>query len=152
MSTIGLLSASVHREIARLKGHIPADFEPREWTVNTPIGPHPIPPSMQALLAVKWPEGHVLHTDDDLDWDTRLPSHDEVGEGLIVDDAAWYTIGWDEGQWYHVVDLADDSDDPWTFYVDHEGGERRPGGVALSERLRGLSFRVEEAPDHTSAE
>jgi hypothetical protein len=134
------LHAEVLQELRRLHGHIPEDFEPRDWTVSTPAGEHAIPAPVQALLAVTWPPGQSLRTDDPYDWEVRLPAHQQTGPGLIAEDRAWYTVGYDEGQWYLVVDLAEaaTTDDPRIYRVDHEGGEPAPKGIELSYTLSDL--------------
>jgi len=129
-------------EIDRLGGRIPDDFAPRPWAVPTPAGMHPVPPSVQAFLAVQWP------SDQHLVWDDAsaggIDFHDSLVEvGLVVEDRPrpWFAIGLAEHQWYLVVDLAEaaGNDDPVTYRVDHEGGEPAPAGRHLSWRLEDLS-------------
>ncbi|MEV0648862.1 ankyrin repeat domain-containing protein [Phytomonospora sp. NPDC050363] len=137
------LSGAVLKQLTRLKGRLPDDFSPRELVVDTPVGPRPVPPSVQTLLAVEWPAKHVLVTKNEFAWEVRLPSECETERGLVREDRAWYTVGYDEGQWYLLVDLeqAADSDDPATYRVDHEGGEPVPWAERLSQRLAGIKVK-----------
>ncbi|GIG71268.1 ankyrin repeat domain-containing protein [Phytomonospora endophytica] len=137
------LSPKVHKQLTRLKGRIPAGFAPGEQIVDTPVGPRPVPPSVQALLAVEWPAKHVLLTKDEFGWEVHIPAECETEKGLVREDRAWYTVGYDEGQWYIVVDLdeAAASGDPLTYRVDHEGDEPVPWAETLSERLAGIKVK-----------
>lgn len=141
-----VLSPDAVARIARLKGRIPEGFQPREWVVRTPAGEHPVPPAVQALLAVVWPSWQRLATDDEFGWEVHLPSHCEVEAGLVEEETprAWYAIGWDEGQWYLVVDLADTDGDFRVHRVDHEGGDR----VGTGRRLSTLLAELRPVGDH----
>ncbi|WP_067832615.1 ankyrin repeat domain-containing protein [Actinomadura kijaniata] len=136
------LSPHVVEQIERLHGRVRDDFEPREWVVTTPAGKCPVPPSVQALLAVAWPAGQCLRTNDDFEWEVNLYSGEgsETEPGLVTEDRAWYTIGEDEGQWYLLVDLAEAATtaEVPTYRVDHEGRQPVPVRVWLSDRLSGL--------------
>ncbi|MFI7152923.1 ankyrin repeat domain-containing protein [Nonomuraea sp. NPDC050022] len=142
-SPVEYLSSGVLAQLKRLHGHIPEDFEPREWIVTTPVGEYPVPPSVQALLAVVWPAEQRLRTNDEFEWETLLYYGGEGSEtepGLVVEDRAWYTVGEDSGQWFLLVDLAEAATaiDPLTYRVDHEGCQSAPVGVWLSNRLSEL--------------
>ncbi|WP_344594944.1 hypothetical protein [Actinomadura vinacea] len=146
-SATGLLSADVLQRIERLGGHIPDGFRPREWSVDTTAGEHEVPAAVQALLAVEWPAGQGLCTDDEFRWEVHLPSHGEV-DALVVEDEprAWYAIGYDEGQWYLLVDLAEAHTDDFPVYrVDHDGsddaGSRRRLSSVLGD-LRVVTDRI----------
>ncbi|NUW37898.1 ankyrin repeat domain-containing protein [Nonomuraea sp. SMC257] len=137
------LDPDVLLQLRRLNAHLPEDFAPREWSVTTPAGEYPVPPSVQALLAVVWPADELLRTDDDFEWEVTLYSGGEGSEtepGLVAEDRAWYTVGHDEGQWFLLVDLAEAATrtDPATYRVDHEGGQPVPAEVRLSHRLLDL--------------
>ncbi|NUW46803.1 ankyrin repeat domain-containing protein [Nonomuraea rhodomycinica] len=137
------LHPDVLGQLRRLNGHVPEDFEPREWSVATPAGEYPVPPSVQALLAVVWPTEERLRTDDGFEWEVVLYSGGEGAEtepGLVAEDRAWYTVGHDDGQWFLLVDLAEAATgtNPSTYRVDHEGGQPVPTEVWLSHRLLGL--------------
>lgn len=137
------LNPDVLRQLKRLKGRIADDFVPRDdWSVRTPAGEHRLPHSVQELLSVVWPEGHVLRTRDEFGWEVFLPTGGETEPGLVAEDTprAWYTVGYDEGQWYLLVDLAEaaGSDDPLIYRVDHEGGDEAGLGKRLSRKLADL--------------
>lgn len=140
------LSAAVHKQLARLKGSVPEDFAPADRTVETPAGPRPVPASVQALMAVVWPAKHVMLTKDEFEWEVGIGFGTETERGMIREDRAWYTVGYDDGQFYTVVDLdqAADSDDPLTYRVDHEGDEPAPWGQRLSACLAG--YKVKRPP------
>ncbi len=135
----GGLGEDVLRQIARLQGVVPDDFTPREWIAATPAGPRRLPPWVQALLAVRWSEG-TLRTDDEFEWKVWLDGGPEVEDDLITQPRAWFTIGYDDGQFYYVVDLDDIAgDDPEVYRVDHEGDEDDPAGDRLSTVLDGFT-------------
>lgn len=146
MSDTTHLAPAVRKQLARLKGSLPEDFAPHDETVETPAGPRPVPPSVQALIAVAWPERHVLLTKDEFDWEVRIGFGAETERGLIREDRAWYTVGYDDGQFYTVVDLdeAAATGDPLTYRVDHEGDEPAPWGQRLSLCLAG--YKVKRPP------
>lgn len=138
---MSLLSEAVRVELARLGGRIPDAFQPGELSVSTPAGAHPVPPPVQALLAVDWPDGQGLCTDDDLRTEVHLPSAFEVEWRVVVEDTprAWYPIGHDEAQWFLIVDLAEaDHDDFRVYRVDHDGSDEVDTGRPLSSVLRRL--------------
>lgn len=146
MSDSPHLAPAVHKQLARLKGGVPKDFAPRDRMVDTPAGPRPVPPSVQALIAVTWPEKHVMLTKNEFNWEVGIGFGAETEQGLIREDRAWYTVGYDDGQYYTVVDLdqAAGTDDPLTYHVDHEGDEPVPWGQRLSECLAG--YKVKRPP------
>ncbi|UGQ11798.1 ankyrin repeat domain-containing protein [Yinghuangia sp. ASG 101] len=136
------MPATVFEELERLGGRLPERFEVRERVVGTPAGPHPVPPSVQALLAVVWPEHQRLRTRDEFDWEVRFGGF-EVEAGLFAEELprAWYGVGHDEGQHFYLVDLAEaaDHDAPPVYRVDHEGGEpAQYGAPSLWRRLLDL--------------
>ncbi|MFI6284070.1 WD40 repeat domain-containing protein [Streptomyces sp. NPDC051018] len=139
-SAADCLSANVMKQIERLGGRLPDGFRPRDRSVSTPAGEHDLPPAVQALLAVEWPPGQGLCTDDEFRWTVHLPSDCEVGRLVVEDEPrAWYAIGWDEGQWYWLVDLAEaDRDDFPAYRVDHDGSDEAGDGRWLSSVLGGL--------------
>lgn len=135
-----LLSPQVLHQIERLGGHVPSGFRPREWTVSTPAGEHRVPDPVQALLAVVWPAGQDLCTDDDFRWEVYLPSDSEVGR-IVIEDVprAWYAVGYDEGQFYLIADLAEaDTDDFPVYQVDHDGSSDASIRYPLSSVLGNL--------------
>ncbi|MEV4252266.1 ankyrin repeat domain-containing protein [Spirillospora sp. NPDC049652] len=136
------LSPRIVEQIERLHGRIRDDFEPRQRVVMTPAGEHPVPPSVQAVLAVVWPAGQRLRTKNEFEWEVDLYSGEgaETEPGLVAEDRAWYTIGVDEGQWYLLVDLAEaaTTTEVPTYRVDHEGHQPVPAGVPLAARLADL--------------
>ncbi|HEX2313994.1 MAG TPA: hypothetical protein VHJ17_09685 [Thermomonospora sp.] len=135
-----LLGARVLEQITRLGGCVPGGFRPRPWSVRTPAGEHPVPPAVQALLAVEWPPGQGLCTADEFRWEVHLPSDGEV-DALVVEDTprAWYAVGRDEGQWFLLVDLAEaDDGDFFVYRVDHDGSDDASDRRRLSAVLRGL--------------
>lgn len=141
-----MLSADVRKQIARLGGHIPDDFQPREWSVSTPAGEHHVPPAVQALLAVSWPAHQGLCTDDEFRWEVHLPSDGEV-DRLVVEDTprAWYAIGLDEGQWFRLVDLAEaDCDDFPVYRIDHDGSDDASSWRCLSVVLSELRVTADQ--------
>ncbi|MEW2498159.1 hypothetical protein AB0942_32180 [Streptomyces nodosus] len=101
---------------------------------------------MQALLAVVWPSWQHLATDDDIGWEVHLPSHCEVGAGLVDEEIprSWYAIGHDEGQYYLLVDLAEADGDFRVHRVDHEGGKQ----VGKGQRLSTLLAELRPVTDH----
>ncbi|WP_078610664.1 MULTISPECIES: ankyrin repeat domain-containing protein [Streptomyces] len=147
-----VLHPRVLKQIERLNGRIPEDFASREWTVATPAGEHAVPPSIQALLAVRWPTEQEMRTDDEYEWGVSLPSPCEVEDGLVAENEPrpWYTIGHHEGQYYLLVDLTEaaDASDPVVYEVDHEGDQEVYGGERLSAVLSGL--RVPRPPSARS--
>jgi len=135
-----VLHANVLREVERLGGRLPEAFEARDRVVETAAGPHSVPPSVQALLAVVWPEGEQLRTTDEFDFEVRFVGF-EVGAGLVVEDRprAWYGVRQDSGQWFLLVDLAEAAEAagglPRVYHVDHEGGEPAPSGEFLDSYM-----------------
>ncbi|MER7790043.1 ankyrin repeat domain-containing protein [Streptomyces sp. NPDC097640] len=152
MSGTEVLHPRVLKQIERLNGRLPEDFAPREWTVVTPAGEHAVPPSIQALLAVRWPAEQVMRTNNEYEWSVRLPSACEVEDGLVAEDEPrpWYSVGHHEGQYYLLVDLAEAADvsDPLVYEVDHEGDQQAYGGEPVSAVLSGL--RVPRPPSARS--
>ncbi|MBC6461579.1 ankyrin repeat domain-containing protein [Actinomadura sp. HBU206391] len=142
VSSTDHLHAEVHARLLRLRGHVPEDFALRHWVASTPAGEYPVPPSVQALLAVTWPEEQSLRRNDEFEWEVGLPAGGEAEAGLVVEDRAWYTVGYDEGQWYLLVDLAEaaTTSDPLIYRVDHEGRQPVPRGDRLSEVLSDLKW------------
>lgn len=140
----GGLHPKVVRQLVRLKATLPDDFAPREMTVDTPIGKHPVPAPLQALLSVAWPgEGALLINE----FESKIELYGagglgEVEAGLLPEDRAWALLAVTESQFYWVVDLADErTEDPMVHSVDHDGSERRvPDGVPLSRRLARLEL------------
>ncbi|WP_157862255.1 WD40 repeat domain-containing protein [Wenjunlia vitaminophila] len=136
----GVLSPNVLKQIERLGGRVPDGFRPRDWSVPTPAGEHRVPPAVQEFLAVEWPSDQGLCTDDEFRWEVHLPSDCEVGR-LVVEDTprAWYAVGWDEGQWFLLVDLAEaDTDDFRVYRVDHDGSDDASSWRYLSRLLDDL--------------
>lgn len=106
-----------------------------------PAGMHPVPPSVQAFLAVRWPSSQRLVWNDE--FAGGIDFYDSgVEVGLIVEDEPrhWFMIGLDEYQYHLVVALAEavGDNDLVTYRVDHEGGEPAPSGLRLSWRLEDL--------------
>ncbi|MFJ5726088.1 WD40 repeat domain-containing protein [Streptomyces sp. NPDC093149] len=143
-----VLSPDVRSQVYRLKGRIPEGFRPREWVVRTPVGMYPVPPAVQALLAMEWPsrQRQRLIFDDESGREVHLGAYCEVENGLVEEETprAWYAIGYDQGQCYLVVDLADMDGDFRVYQVDHEGGEEAGEGLHLSTLLSELR----SASDH----
>lgn len=125
----------VLRQFARLGGSVDADFEPEDWHEETPLGPRPVPPALQAILAVRWPDGHVLRTDED---DCRMTFPQLVDGDPIAEDRALLVIAFNEStQYYWVVDLDDEHpDDPMVYEIDH--GDVDEGDFDHPERLSAL--------------
>lgn len=131
------LSADVLAEIARLGGRLPEDFAVRDLVVETPIGPHAVPPSVQALLAIEWPAGQVLVHKEELNWELTLPAPGEAERDFTATgyQKAWYTVGGDSQRCHLMVDLAHpgDTGDP-TVYRFAASGHWHPSR-SLSKRL-----------------
>lgn len=142
----GLLSASVRKQIERLGGEVPDDFQPRDWSVKTIAGEHRVPAPVQALLAVRWPAHQGRCTDDEFRWEVHLPADGEV-DRLVVEDTprAWYAVGYDEGQWFLLVDLAEaDCDDFLVYRIDHDGSDDASRMRCLSVLLDDLRVTADE--------
>ncbi|GAA3987649.1 hypothetical protein GCM10023085_82050 [Actinomadura viridis] len=135
-----VLHPEVMRHVARLGGRIPDDFAKDGWTEPTPVGERPVPLSVQALLSITWPDGHVLHSnDDDSHWLVTLPCWAD-GDELMDEPRAWVVVAYDESQMYWVVDLDDaDGDDPLLYRADHEGGNAADWCEPLSAVLAGYA-------------
>ncbi|MEW2498484.1 hypothetical protein AB0942_33870 [Streptomyces nodosus] len=114
--------------------------------MSTPAGERPVPPAVQALLAVVWPSSQHLVTDDEFGWEVHLPSHCEVEAGLVRETIPrpWFAIGHDEGQWFLLVDLASADDDFRVHRVDHEGDQQ----VGKGRRLSTLLAELRPVTDH----
>lgn len=123
-----MLSPGVRRELTRLGGHVPAGFVPREMVVETPLGPHAVPPSVQALLAVVWPAGQVLVCKEELAWELTLPAPTETAIAGLKDDCAWFAVGHDAGGSRLMVDLnrVPATGDPTVYRFDGEDRWYRP--------------------------
>ncbi|MER5618811.1 WD40 repeat domain-containing protein [Streptomyces sp. NPDC002215] len=135
------MSQDALSQIGRLKGRVPEGFRPREWVVRTPAGMYPVPAAVQALLAVEWPSQQRLIFDTEFGWEVHLGAYCEVEDGLVEEETprAWYAIGYDQGQWYLLVDLAEVAGTTFRVYrVDHEGGEESGNGLDLSALLSEL--------------
>ncbi|MEU8140235.1 ankyrin repeat domain-containing protein [Streptodolium elevatio] len=133
------LHADVLKKIEHLGGRFPAAFVLRDQVVDTPAGPHPVPASVQALLAVEWPADRRLRTRDEFDWEFRFGGS-EADDGLFAEDRPrpWYVVAHDEGQFLYLVDLAEAAgdDSPPVYVVDHEGDEpSQHGAPSLWHRL-----------------
>jgi len=102
------LSDEVLAEVTRLGGRLPEDFAPCDTVVETPVGSHAVPPSIQALLAIEWPAGQVLVHREDLNWELSLPVPAEVKAGFTATafDQVWYAVGRDSQGCTLMVDLA----------------------------------------------
>jgi len=118
--------------MARLGGSIDERFEPKDWREDTPVGSRRIPPAVQAVLSVSWPEGHSLVTEEDVEYDEEPEevTFPQLAHGdPIADDRAFFIIAFNESTQHHwVIDLDDEHpDDPMVHVIDHDryGGHER---------------------------
>ncbi|HEY1174516.1 MAG TPA: hypothetical protein VGF17_00035, partial [Phytomonospora sp.] len=139
------LSAALVGELTRLKGRPAAHIALTDAKVETPLGPRPLPPCVQAVAAVEWPAGQVLTTKDGDEWEVRLPAAVEVEAGVFggEPERAWYAIGVFEygGRWLVDLDEAAATDDPLVAF---EGGGFGRGSFwakPLSQRLTWLKVK-----------
>lgn len=125
----------VLREFVRLGGSVDADFEPEVWIEDTPLGPRPVPPALQAILAVRWPDGHVLRTEED---GYLMTFPQLVDTDPMLEDRALFVIAFSQTtQYYWVVDLDDERpDDPMVHDIDH--GDADEGDFDQPQRLSAL--------------
>ncbi|HEY1176614.1 MAG TPA: ankyrin repeat domain-containing protein, partial [Phytomonospora sp.] len=145
------LSDAVLAEITRLGGRIRADFAVRDMVVETPVGPHAVPPTVQALLAIEWPAGQVLLHKEDLNWELTLPAPAEAEPGFTATgyEHAWYAVGRDSQRCTLMVDLASPRNpgDPIVYRFDSSGHWDPPR--TLSARLK--RAKVQRPPSAKNA-
>ena len=139
------LSAEVLTQLARLKGRPPADVPPTDVKVETPVGPRSLPPSVQALAAVEWPDGHVVVTRDAHENEARLPRTSEAEAGVFGNEPerAWFAVGvFDYGaRWLVDLDEAAGTDDPVVAFDGYGGRAGTFRARPLSQRLTDLKSK-----------
>ncbi|WP_436771349.1 ankyrin repeat domain-containing protein [Yinghuangia sp. YIM S09857] len=145
----GGLHPDVLREVARLRGAVPDGFAPRDdFTVETPAGERRVPDEVQALLAVTWPEDHVL-LDEDGCGTLDLPMQLEVEEG--PPDRAWLFVAMTSTQFYWLVDLDEaGTGDPPVYVIDHDWDDE--DGIPAPHPLSAMLADLEAVPPPTAAE
>ncbi len=136
------LSASVWHHLHRLG----ARLDPRERTAveQTSAGPRTVPPAVQTLLGLRWPEKRRLYASDGRGREVTLPMGPfPLQAGPVSATGAWLAVGEDTGQYYWAVDLDDPvGDDPLIHLIDHDGGDHDTGprgGRPLSRALAALT-------------
>ncbi|MEJ3658605.1 ankyrin repeat domain-containing protein [Actinomycetes bacterium KLBMP 9759] len=118
------LASDVLAEITRLGGRLPTDFAVRDVDVETPAGPHALPASVQALLAIEWPVGQMLIHKDEFTWELVLPAPAETGTGTVDSGSvrAWFTIGHNGAGHPLMVDLDEAAcSDPYIYRFGLDG-------------------------------
>lgn len=144
------LSADVLAQLTRLKGRPPADVPHTDGKVETPLGPRSLPPCVQALAAVTWPDGHTVVTKDKDEYELRLPVTSEVATGALREDRAWFAVAvLEHGQrWIVDLDQAATTDDP-AVCLDGTGYLSGPlWSTRLSERLAAIKSKRPPSPKY----
>ncbi len=137
-----LLHPAVRRQLLRLRaerGTVRGEFQ-----VETPAGPRAVPPAVRELMAHDFPAGWSARLEDP-EWAVRW-SRIDIEPGILREARAWFGIALvEEGQYFWVVDLDDDGDDPRVYRVDHDDWDHVPYGDRLSGLLADLSLVNDEA-------
>lgn len=143
----GGLDPEVLRQLERLRGGVPDDFAPRdEWTVATPVGERRLPPEIQALLSIEWPEPHVLLDEDDIG-PIEFPMMLEVDEEDGPTERAWLFMGFTSTQFSWMVDLDEaGTGDPPVYVIDHDWYDEGEGFSEPGEPLSRMLAELKAVP------
>ncbi|MFB4308597.1 ankyrin repeat domain-containing protein [Actinomadura sp. GTD37] len=134
-----MFTDGVQKQIARLGGRLPEDFEPKEWMVSTPAGERRVPDWAQALFAVVFEAGD-LRADDHSEYLVHF-YETPIGPGYFKQKSqrAWHGVGQKGDYYWYVADLDDTSANPMVHKLDMEGGDGAlDSGIRLSTLLAGL--------------
>jgi ankyrin repeat protein len=139
------LHTEVLRQIKRLGGTVPETIEAGvHWT----DAPKPLPPEIEALMAITWPPRTLLVTAEYGDR-VSFPQGVSGGDPFGVDRPC-FVIGFNEStQYYWVVDLDDPQPgDPSVYAIDHDGSNAKEA-FGYSRRLSRMlaEVTVYEPPD-----
>ncbi len=139
------ISSSVLRQIKRLKGTIPDQFN--EKKVNTIVGERVLSPAIALFIAIQWDKDRIYYVDDNMhepriDWSIA-----SVEEELAVGcKEPLFMIASTSLQYCILVKVDDFSDNPMVYKVDHDGSDPLQYEQSLSKFLTSLKTMTTKKP------